>query len=475
MGCKKIILLHILNMFMISKKITRAFFIIMMILFFIQNPSYSQEELTFENVDAKSYDFYKNQKWNALIRLGEQAIEERIDFYSLRIRLGTAYYKTKNYFSAITNFEKALDIGYSDELIYEYLYYSYLFTGRIEDKSFVFSKLSDSKKNSLRPLYNSVIDNVFTEFGKGFSNDGNQFIEMKPELTENSYSKQVIFGDYYYFKATISQLPFEWLNVTYDYSYYNFNKRWETYSRRELLAYESSNDYIEKQNRFYNRLDILVAKGFIVSPAGHYINLKESRIRDTMVTDPSKITPTREETNIDNFILSLAISKYISKFGVSVNGSFSYLNDKHQSQYGIEFKSYPFGSISFFTKTNATLHYQNKISNLVFTQLLGLALIKNLNFRASVTIGKIQNFNDQNGNVVFNDADFIKFKFGAALIYKLSNNLAAHLTFDHQQRERNFITYSAFTEISNPLTYQTDTKKFDYKVNLLSAGIKFYF
>ncbi len=262
---------------MISKKITRAFFITMMILFFISNPSYSQEELTFENVDAKSYDFYKNQKWNALIRLGEQAIEERIDFYSLRIRLGTAYYKTKNYFPAISNFEKALDIGYDDELIYEYLYYSYMFTGRTEDKDFVFSKLSDSKKNSLRPLYNSVIDNVFTEFGKGFSNDGDQFIEMKPALTENSYSKQVIFKDYFYFKAGIGQLPFDRLNVTYVYSYYNFKKRWETYSRRGLLAYESSNDYIEKQNRFYNRLDILVAKGFVVSPAGHYINLKESR------------------------------------------------------------------------------------------------------------------------------------------------------------------------------------------------------
>jgi len=456
-----------------QRTITINFIII--VLFFISNHSYSQEELTFENVEAKSYDLYKNQKWNELIRLGELAIEDRIDFYSLRIRLGTAYYKTKNYFPAISNFEKALEIGYDDELIYEYLYYSYMFTDRIEDKNFVFSILSNSKKSQLRPLYNSVIDNVFAETGTGISDDVNQNSEVKPALSGNSFTEEVIFGDYFYFKAGIGQLPFDRLNVSYDYSYYNFKKRRETFLRQGLLNFESTDDYIQKQNRFYNSLDILIDNGFVISPAGHYINLKENKISDTLLTDPSTITYLREETSTDNFILSLAISKYISTFNLKIYGSFSYLNENHQSQYAMEFKSYPFGSANFFTKTYATLHYQDNISNLVFTQLLGLKTIKNLQLEAYASFGKINNFNEQNGYIVFNDPDLIKYKFGTMVNYSFSNNLSADFILDYQFRERVFPVYSAYKNTMNSPVYQSGSKKFDYNVIRLSAGIKFYF
>jgi len=475
MGFKKIILVHISkNVFMIRQRIiTINIFII--VLFFISNHSNSQEELTFEYVEAKSYDLYKNQKWNELIRLGKLAIEDRIDFYSLRVRLGTAYYKTINYFPAISNFEKALEIGYDDELIYEFLYYSYMFTGRIEDKNFVFSKLSNSKKTYLRPLNNSFIDNIFAEAGTGISNDGTQY-EWQEILNPNySYAELLEFGDYSYFNGGIMQTPFDRLNVTYSYSHYNLKKRFETHSRYGLSNYGSFDNYTQKQNRFFNSLGILVGNGFVISPAGHYINIKENKISDTVHTDPSTITYLREETSIDNFILSLAISKYISTFNLKIYGSFSYLNENHQSQYGMEFKSHPFGSANFFTKTNATLHYQNKISNLVFTQLLGLRTIKNLQLEAYASFGKINNFNEQNGYLVFNDPDLIKYKFGAMVNYNFSNNLSADFIFDYQFRERVFPVYSAYKNTMNSPVFQSGSKKFDYNVIRLSVGIKFYF
>jgi len=448
-----------------------------MLLLFITNHSYSQEVLTFENVETKSYELYKNQKWNELIRLGKLAIEDRIDFYSLRIRLGTAYYKTKNYLLAIPNFEKALEIGYDDELIYEFLYYSYLFTGRTEDKNFVFSKLSGSKKKYLRPLYNSFIDNIFAESGKGLSKN-DQYDEMNL-FPANSYSEQVTSGDYFYFNAGIGQLPFDRLNVTYSYSYLDLKKKQEIYINNYSLRTNYNNEYSQNQNRFYNSIDILAGTGLLISPAAHYINTKENRLilnSEALLNDSLKnFIFSKKEVNTNNFILSLAVSKYISIFKLGINGSFSYLNEKHQSQYGLSLTSFPFGGPRFFTSTGATLHYQDKIANLLFAQLLGLTVIKNLNFQATVTIGKIKNFNEQNGRVVFKDADLVKFKFGASFIYNFSNNLAAQLTFVHQQRERNFSTYYSFEEINNALSFQTDTKKIDYNVNAFLAGLKFYF
>ncbi|MEO6694396.1 MAG: hypothetical protein ABIO41_04265, partial [Ignavibacteria bacterium] len=177
---------------MILQKFILLFFIIVSLITFGSYPVNAQEDLSFENVEARSYVLYKNLKWKELIRFGERAIRESVDSYSLRFRLGTAYYKIENYFLAITNFEKALEIGFDDELIYEYLYYSYLFTGRNEDKNYVFSKLTDSKKISLRPLYNSILDNILVEYGKSGITEVNTEDVKLLVLNNNSYSEQTI-------------------------------------------------------------------------------------------------------------------------------------------------------------------------------------------------------------------------------------------------------------------------------------------
>jgi len=462
---------------MTGKKRITLYLILLIILFINSNTSYSQDDLTFEKVDSVSYELYKNQKWSELIRFGNRALKDGMDSYGLRIRLGTAYYKVKNYFEAINNFENALDVGYEDGLIYEFLYFAYMFTGRTEDKNFVFSKLPPWKKETLRPLYNMFIDNIFAEGDMGISNDVNHFDEVNQMVTVNSYGDQVISGDYLQFHGGISQLPFNRLNVSYEYSYLNLKKNQEIYTNNAIVQSSENIDYSQTQNRFYNSIDVLAARGLVISPAAHYINIKDiERVFDSTSVLSDSIRDfhfSNKEFNKENFILSLTASKYLSRFKIAVNGSFSQLNDAHQSQFGLSFSGFPLKNNKFFAETNATLHNQDNVSNLIFTQLLGITVAKNLNLQTYASLGRIQNFNEQNGRTVYNEEDFLKFKFGSRLIYNFSYNFIATLTFDHQSRERNFTVYSVDGSSSNP--FQSDSKKIDYEVIRLSAGLKFYF
>lgn len=447
--------------------------------------TFSQEDLTYENVDKKTSELYLNKKWDELISYGDRALRNRVDFYSLRVRLGIAYYKKEKYFYAIPNFENALELGFIDALILQYLYYSYLFTGRIEDSEVIFSKLPSKVQKRIKPLNNSFIDNSYIEMGQSISNDYSKNGNVDLDETDNLYGEQVLNGNYFHLNAGLKQLPFSRVGISYCYTYLNLSKRKEI----EYNNIKNINNYSQIQNRFYNKFDFLIANGLIISPSVHYINIKDNTIyakydsvtyrynMSTMSYDSLRFyhTLSNKETNLDNFVLSLAVLKYLSIFKFGISGSFSYLNDKHQTQYGASFTIFPFGKISFFTNTNAALHYQDKVANLIVTQLIGGRILKNLYLEGFAVYGKMNNYNEQNGYLVFNDPGAIKFKFGAELNYYFLNNLSAYLVYMNQQRERNYLTYVFKGLVNNLIQFQQEIKKVNYQVNTFLAGIKFNF
>lgn len=432
----------------------------------------SQDGYSIDSVDKKSALLFQNKKWDELITFGNKALKRNIETYFLRVRLGTAYFEKRNYFKAAPEFERALEIGYQDEIVLQYLYDSYRQTGRTENAEFVFSRFSESLKNRIRPLNNSFAANVFTGFEYDLSNDENRNADTDLDGADNLFGEQTVLKNSYLVTAGLNQLPFDRMNIFYGYSYRN-SKKIKQIMRNNI---KTTDNYQETQNRFYNRFDILAAKGFVISPAGHYINGKYKTISaDISGTSLPDITVSPEEFNSENFILSLSASGYLSVYKFSLNGSFSYLNNAHQTQFGLSFLMYPSGKTSFYSNTSAVLHTESKISNLIFSQIFGIKAGKKISIVVFASAGEMKNYNEQNGYIIYNNGDVIKSKFGIRLEYQFSNNLNLNTGFSFRQSEKEYLTYKLVDSERGITSYEKNSVKLNYNVNVFSAGVNFSF
>ncbi|MEP7147080.1 MAG: hypothetical protein ABI792_08720 [bacterium] len=424
----------------------------------------AQDEYNSDSIDYKTQKLIDNKKWNDLIKYGERALHNQVESYLLRTRLGIAYFAVKNYFKAIPNFEKALSIS-SDPQTSEYLYYSYLFTGRDEDKNYIFYDLPKGLRKKLKPLENSIVDNIHAGYVKGYSNDIEKNAGLDLQVINSDFGEQTLNGDYNIFRIGLSQLPLRFLNVTYNYIYKKESKEKQIQSKELKIT----DKYFQYHDQFYNSFDIRIANGLAISIAGHYISIKDSTYYPDYNNFSFADIPKKENIS-KNFVLSFNAAKYFSIFNIGINGSFSYLNNKHQSQYGLYFKSFPFSMVSFYALTNLILHKQQNISNLIVTQLFG-GRVKKLLYEAYLSYGRMNNYNEQNGFLIYDDPDIIKYKFGAELKYNFSNNLSAYFSYDFQYRERDYVILNPFN-LKNQIR---ENKKANYNISSLLIGLNFIF
>lgn len=463
----------------------KLYLIIFSLIFFSTVNVFAQSDLSPDSLDKKMEELFVNKKWNEIISLGKRARAVNIESYFLRVRLGIAYYQTKKYFEAIPNFEKAIDIAYPEPEVLRYLYYSYLITGRMEDANYTYYLMPESEKIKIKPLENSFVNDLNIESGIGTSNDYDKNSSIDLDGPDNIYGEQILSGNYFYVNGGLRQLPLKWLGVLYDYTYMKEDKT----KQIQFNNVKNSDSYSQIQNQFYNKFDIRIANGLVVSPAARYIKVESNTIYadydsvsysynpNTMTYDSVKYYYTlfNQQNISDNFVLSLAVFKYISIFKFEVNGSFSYLNNNHQSQIGLSFKSFPYGKTSFYTNTDLVLQNQNKVSNLIFSQLLGGGIYKNIWLEGFGTYGRMSNYNEQNGFIVYNNPDVIEYKFGAEFKYYFPFNMTAYLAYEFQQREKNYTVYSYVPTPNSFPGYQQELNQVNYQVNVFSAGVKLFF
>ncbi|MBS1518306.1 MAG: hypothetical protein JSS91_09500 [Bacteroidetes bacterium] len=432
--------------------------------------------------DKKSYELYNQGKWNELIAYSENAISKKIDFIFLRVRLGVAYYETGKYFDAIINLKRAFDQGYENPFVIENLYYSYLQAGRPNDAEFYFYKLPNEIREKIRPLDNSFMTELNADAGTGISNDKSSNSGVDLDGADNVYGEQILYDNYFFLNAGFKQKPLRWLSISYSYNYLSLKKT------KEIMYNDSriSDDYTQQQQQFYNEYEIRAGDGFVISPSGHYIFTKDNTVYanyDSLSVRQTKgndsvlyyYTVTKRESIQDNFVLSLNLSKQFYNYKAAVHGSFSYLNGAHQTQFGASLTAYPLKKNTFYTFSDLLVHTQNSDHQVIFFQSAGGKLYKELWGEVFATFGRINNYNEQNGALVFNNPDVIKFKLGAEFNYYFNKNLSASLVYVYQKREKNYLIYKVYAFNNLIPLSRPEFVKLDYSVNTILAGLKLYF
>lgn len=101
----------------------------------------------FNTLDKKSYDYYIKGDYKNLKKTADSMFSQGIDYYYLRMRLGILAYNKQQYSDALRHFTKALEFNSSDTISREYIYSSYLFSGRKADANLYLESIPRDNKN----------------------------------------------------------------------------------------------------------------------------------------------------------------------------------------------------------------------------------------------------------------------------------------------------------------------------------------
>jgi tetratricopeptide (TPR) repeat protein len=394
--------------------------------------SVAQNNFISETIEEKTYQLYEAKKWDELIKLVNTAIDSGIDYFYLRMRIGIAYYENGNYNLAEKHFSKALFFNSTNDLVKEYLYYCYQYTGRMDQANWLATEFNDSLKlkiGALKPKYNALI-----EAGVKQSN-------------QNTFTDPISKKEMDYFEpAFYIQLGFrhgvkQRLSLFHAYTHFN------------------QTTYLGKvnQNQYYLSANIPFKNNWLLSPAFHYMQTKFVGKKGVLlspnpISGPSldSVYPTSNyftgaltiQKDIDQFVLS---------FGTTVSNNYKALQ---LIQNG--FISYSvFGNSKLVVGSNI---YLNSISNntKLYTAIAPFVYFQPVSrfaIKASYLANNGINLIEDNAYLINNSIDLTTSRWSILSNFMMNKN----------------VTIYGLYQLENK---QEIIQSFDYKYNVFSLGLK---
>lgn len=466
-----------------------------------------QPGLDYKFADRETFRYFVDSKWDSLIFVGNKALRSDIDYFFLRYRLGMAYFSKENYLKSSRHLERSLGFNSMDEPAMELLYYSYLNTNRTLEANTIASKFSSrlgEKLNIHKPklfeyiyfepgltLSNNIEKNEQETFnaqkGKGNGNNQHEVIYGMQDLNDNKYfvtagaklnfSRKMSAFVSYGFLATskLKQIQTSDLIITGD-TLIPWNGGYYVGNAYDTISEFYSNKYMLYQNDLYASAQFIAWKGIVVVPAFHYLNIHFNTIFsnnldsdyfmqeiDTVPVKRIIYEVTERDTAFNNYVASLSFSKYVSLFNLSLQGTWSKLNNKEQYQAGGTVVFYPFGNLNLYTTTSIVSAWQDRVNRFIVEQQAGVKASNKIWVEGLITIGEMQNYNEKNALIVHNTGDKIKFRAGVDFIIILSKNIELSFRYRYTSEEGILIKY---------YNQSYEETNIDYSNNTITGGIK---
>lgn len=420
-----------------------------------------------QKVDADTYKLYLSKDWSRLIDEGETALKDGIDFYYLRMRLGMAYYYTGNYRKAEKHFKKAVDIGYRNDIVDEYIYYSLIFSGRHDDARFWGENMNLAMQRKLGLDKKSFFNTV------GFSNTYSFNPDSYEETFDDLSSKdgwRNISKSYNLFTVNAGNQLGKGVKLNYQYSrldkdnFYYYND--DTYD-----IMDKSRKVI--QNQFYIALSVRHSLGFEIFGGAHFVNISTKNKGYTELTNGqgfgNSVAYSYSTSSSDN-LLFLGVLKELGNISMGITGYFSNFNNNKQSQYDAVVNYYPLGNLNLYTSSIISFYSDNGTfedrSGTVFNQKLGLKVSKHLWFEAFTAIGDMNNFVVNRGTGIFNGTEIVKNYSGASFIVPLVKS-GAKLFF-------NYTYYKNKSHLNNIVSGKRENP-INFNAHSITGGVQWNF
>lgn len=468
----------------------------------------AQLSYDYRQVDSITYAATLSGSWDQLISLGKYALQNDMDYFYLRLRMGIAYFNKQNYRTASTHFRKAEAFNPEHGLTKDYLYHSYLYSGQDAEAACLAGKMTERMREVSGIDSKRNINFIYLETGPEFSNNLNDNALDRMPLGQN-YRQQDLYGDSYYTHlgtrlyvhprvnifvgisnlliSKKASLQYAWNQpdsiVEYDWG---FTKFFPENSRIETENYE----YTLTQYNAYLNANIVLGKGWSLKPAINYISVNTRSIdiqnlssvaADTAfyITDIDsgayfnydlirfEMRPT--VLTLNNIVLSLSLHKQISVFDLGLFGSWSDLNNSNQGQLGFSASYYPFGNLNFYGNTTLKVLMAEEETHPVFSQMIGMKIASFLWAEAFGVFGHIRGTNESDAFVVYNITDEINLKTGLNFTFVISPAVQLSLRYQYLQKQGYRVVAG-----SNSTT-RIRVEELDYNSHSIIGGFKWIF
>ncbi len=460
----------------------RTYIFILIQLLFISTIR-SQAKLDFRAVDELTGRCFKEQKWDSIIRVGNKALRQNIDYYYLRVRMGISYFEKQKYFPAVASLEKARTLNSGDSLITYYLYCSYIYSNHDDRARLLRDKIPKEKRDTKSPG-NRFLEQVHLEGGYTLNNDRSSVSipdlsgKFGPSADNDYYSEQDLYGNSLFGNLGLKMRIFKIVSLSLSYTYLSLDK--STYimdghfqdrfmgtsdSGGVKRIYHYSFPWVTRDTSFHNNiiqhegyLGIMVAlpAGFKIQPAFHLIhvaytmtnvNFGANTINDTASYNYSSKKYTfhpfthynysfdQKDTSFNNYLISLLVTKDINIFNIGLSMSWSNLNNLTQEQAGLMLTYYPLGNLDLYGTSTVTGFMQGKENRILLSQVLGIKVTKWWWLEGNFYWGNYSNTNIFNGAVVYNNSDKINYRAGVSFLFIAGKHIQLSLIYQYLSEE----------------------------------------
>ncbi len=419
------------------------------------------QNLTADQVDAMTYDAYLKNDFSSIKEIGTKALEDNIDFYLLRYRLGIAYYNSHNYEKASIHFEKAYATDASDTALTEYLYYSYLYSNQ-KGSALVLAQKSSKEIQDKIGYKTSIFESISLETGMLKTNNYSTFKNTNIAAPYNN-GQGTFYNDVQFANLTFtSQLnpKLRWTNYV-SYATNSYHELIQTTipnnSTRDISDTSSYYQWNSVLQYSYNKWNVAIGGG------GYYSGYITYTLAPPFPT-PNLIT-TQKTTN-SNYSGSIAIGRHFHYIEPTIAFNYSNLSDtkNYISEAGITY--FPFGNLAFYGNTKIALVSNEFVNNTIYSQLIGVKLSDKIWFEGFGASGNHQNYLAEGGILSFNTPNKINWYAGSNLNFYFKR-VDFSLGYILQQRE------GTYSNTLNPTTDQTN--QFTYTYNLIKTKITWKF
>jgi hypothetical protein len=380
--------------------------IIVILICFSTHLAFSQSEMNSAEVESKSYSMYIHQKWSELIELGNRAIEQKQDYFYLRLRLGIAYFNTNQFRIATIHFQKALSFNTDDATAQEYLYWSLTNAGRFHESRLAAKKMGFEAQQSLNYKNWSGLNFISTELG-------------------TKISKSSLFNSATYFQLNLSHSVGNRFSLIHAVTSYN-----QTESRGTISQWQ-----------YFIQATFPLGKGWSVAPSFHYVDLAFKNTIGTFVY--------RE------YVLSANLTKSIPHFDFSLGGGYSTVEVRPQYIQQSTVAYYPKSNANFVIGTTLYIHSEDNSgipnnSNFSSTMPVTLAVNPFISFQVSKRLSvfanyfknKTDNIPEANGYLINNSQDLTVSRFAILPTVQLSSRWDLYGLFQWEDKQQvNLTTY----------------------------------
>ncbi len=375
---------------MLCRSITLAFILVLSLC------SYGQTIESREEIDTKSFRLYSNEQWQQLLDYGKIVVNHKQDFILLRLRLGYAAFMLSKYSEAIRHYNAILKKDAYNETAryYKRICLQYL------------------QQSDLALYQNRYIPTI------SLKNEKVKKIALTGADWEGSYKTTDLTTR---FDAMYHRIGLR-ANVGWRWSMYNMIGFFQQKLDEPGLKMVVNNRSIQiNQTDFYHLSTINLLEKLQLKAGYHFINTPFSNFK--------------YQNHIG--IIGLKYSTPYIQLQASVYSG--KLIDSAVQQINIQASYYPMGNANIYGMTTVSFGEYGMKQQMNIKQVIGCKLTSKIWAEGNVTLGKFQNYLENDGLYVYNAIDPNMKKMGGSIYYTLNNKvvLQGGYTFE----EKNLYTY----------------------------------